>query len=138
MALTKKLHAHFSYLFSKIEGNINKQNLFIQIPQMGNIIFGPFDETNTNYLLEFLNSAHMLCLLAPHLFICPVECPSYNLLCWEVCLLYRHLSQSDGLDLSQVIGGVVEGSFRKRFLTILFKKPTTKICMCKMEIDGWF
>lgn len=55
----------------------------------------------------------MLCLLAPHLFICPVERPSYNLLCWEVCLLSRRLSQSDGLDSSQVIGEVVEGEIQK-------------------------
>ena len=47
MALAKKLHAHFSYFFSKREGNVNKQNLFIKIPQTGNIIFGPFDETGT-------------------------------------------------------------------------------------------
>lgn len=45
--LTKKLHSHFSYVFSEREGNIKEQNLSIKIPHMGNIIFGPFDETST-------------------------------------------------------------------------------------------
>lgn len=51
----------------------------------------------------------MLCLVEPHLFICPVEHPSYNLLHWEIRLLNWCLSQSVGLASSQVFGGAVGG-----------------------------
>lgn len=106
-ALTKKLHTFSLFLFKKAEqSNRNKQNLFIKIPQMGNIILGPFEETTLCYdrawMMKFSTHA-----LSPG--TSPVFLPSYNLFPREVCPLKNPFSPSDGLDSSQAIGGVVEG-----------------------------
>lgn len=77
---------------------------------MGNIIFGPFEETTLCCDKAHLNdeiqhtcsvSWHLTCFFA-------LFCPSYNLprAMWP---LNNFFSPSDGLDSSQAIGGVVEG-----------------------------
>lgn len=110
-ALTKNLHTFSLFLFKKTEqSNRNKENLFIKIPQMGNIILGPFEETTLCYdkawMMKFSTHA-----LSPG--TSPVFLPSYNLLPRERSPLKNPFSPSDGLDSSQAIGGVVEGKVWK-------------------------
>lgn len=101
---------------------------------MGNIIFGPFEETTLCYdkagMMKFSTYA-----LSPG--TSPGECLPYNLLPKEMCPLNNPLSPSDGLGSSQAIGGLWRGKFGKRVLTTSSEKPATKTHKCKMETDGW-
>lgn len=122
--MTKELHTFSLFPFKKTEqSNRNKQNLFLQMPQMGNIIFGPFEETtlccDKAWMMKFSTHA-----LSPG--TSPVLLPSCNLLPREMCPLKNPFSPSDGLDSNQAIGGVVEGKVWKEGLNHLLWETNHK------------